>query len=158
MTCNRSQVQVRSFAARFLGSITLGLLAVPAYAQEPAAGEPIKIGVIAALSGPLVGYGKSVFDGVKMAIDQANAQGGVVVKGVRHPVQLVERDNRSDVNASVAAATSLVRDNGIKFIIGPATGFEIASAVEITQRAKVIRSSALKGGTPLPGGGMMSPV
>lgn len=142
MTCNRSQVQLRSFAARFLASITLGLLAVPSHAQTPAAGEPIKIGVIAALSGPLVGYGQSLFDGVKMAVDQANAQGGVVIKGVRHPVQLVERDNRSDVNASVAAATSLVRDNGIKFIIGPATGFEIASAVEITQRAKVIHLSS----------------
>ena len=111
-------------------------------AAPAAAGETIKIGVLTALSGPYVVYGQPLYDGVKMAVEEVNAQGGLVVAGVRHPVQIVERDTRSDVNTAVAGATALVRDAGVKFIVGPATGVETGPALEITQRAKVIELSA----------------
>ena len=144
MKCYWSKAALVGSVANLIGSLSLGLVVGTACAQVPATptGEPIKIGVISALSGPLVGYGQPLLDGVKMAAEQANAEGGVTIKGVRHLVQVVERDNRSDVNNSVAAAMSLVRDNGIKFIVGPATGSEVASVVEITQRAKVIQLSS----------------
>ena len=125
-----------------LGSALAPTLA-SAQANAPAtAGEPIKIGVLTALSGPYVPFGQPLYDGVKMAVQEVNAQGGLVVAGVRHPVQIVERDTRSDVNATVTGATALVRDAGVKFIIGPGTGVETGPALEITQRAKVIQLSA----------------
>jgi ABC-type branched-subunit amino acid transport system substrate-binding protein len=77
-----------------------------------------------------------------MAVEEVNAQGGLEVAGKRHMVQIVERDTRSDVNAAVAGATALVRDAGVKYIIGPGTGIETGPALEITQRAKVIQMSA----------------
>lgn len=131
-------------AVKLVSSLTLALVFGTASAQTPAepTGAPIRIGVIAALSGALVGYGQPLLDGVRMAAEQANAEGGLSVKGVRHKVEVIAQDNRSDVNTSVAAAMSLVRDNGIKFLIGPATGSEVASVVEITQRAKVIQLSS----------------
>lgn len=135
----------RAVASAF-GTLLVGLALPSAQAQAPApataTGEPIKIGIMAALSGSISVYGIYLADGVKMAAKEVNDQGGLLVKGVRHPIQIIERDTRSDVNTSVAVATSLVRDQGVKYIIGPATGYEIASAMEITQRAKVIHMSA----------------
>ena len=121
----------------------LAITSATAQTAAPAAvGEPIKIGVLTALSGPYFTFGQPLYDGVRMAVEEVNAQGGLVVVGVRHPVQIVERDTRSDVNTAVAGATALVRDAGVKFIVGPATGVETGPALEITQRAKVIELSA----------------
>lgn len=110
-----------------------------ASAQE---GEPIRIGVLTALSGPYVPFGQPLYDGVKLAVDEINAEGGLEVNGTRHPVEVVERDTRSDVNTTVAGALSLVRDEGVKYIVGPATGIETQAAMEITQPASVIELSA----------------
>lgn len=125
---------------RLCGMLLFGLVAGVASAQTGA--PPIKLGVLTALSGPYVPFGKPLADGVRMAAEEVNAQGGLEVNGRRHMVEIVERDTRSDVNAAVAGATALVRDSGVKYIIGPATGIETGPALEITQRAKAIQMSA----------------
>ena len=126
--------------ARIAGALLIGWGATLAVAQTAA--PPIKLGLLTALSGPYVPFGQPLADGVRMAAEEVNAQGGLEIKGRKHQVQLVERDTRSDVNAAVAGATALVRDAGVKYIIGPATGIETGPALEITQRAKVIQMSA----------------
>jgi ABC-type branched-subunit amino acid transport system substrate-binding protein len=126
-------------ALRLCGALLLGLGATLASAQGAA---PVKLGLLTALSGPYVPFGQPLADGVRMAVEEVNAQGGLEVKGQKHKVEIVERDTRSDVNAAVAGATALVRDAGVKYIIGPGTGIETGPALEITQRAKVIQMSA----------------
>jgi branched-chain amino acid transport system substrate-binding protein len=124
---------------RVCSALLLGLVTTLASAQ----GAPtVKLGLLTALSGPYVPFGQPLADGVRMAVEEVNAQGGLEVKGQKHKVEIVERDTRSDVNAAVAGATALVRDAGVKYIIGPGTGIETGPALEITQRAKVIQMSA----------------
>ena len=77
-----------------------------------------------------------------MAVDEVNGAGGLEIAGVRHPVEIVERDTRSDVNTAVLGATALVRDDEVKFVIGPATGIETSATQQITQPAGVIELSA----------------
>jgi branched-chain amino acid transport system substrate-binding protein len=89
-----------------------------------------------------VPFGQPLYDGVKLAVDEANSAGGIEVDGVKSPVVIEQRDTRSDVNSTVTGATALVRDAQVKFIIGPATGIETAAAQEITGRARVIEMSA----------------
>lgn len=125
---------------RLCGALLLCVGAAAAHAQASA--PPIKLGLLTALSGPYLPFGQPLADGVRMAVDEVNAQGGLEVKGQKRKVEIVERDTRSDVNAAVAGATALVRDAGVKYIIGPATGIETGPALEITQRAKVIQMSA----------------
>ena len=103
---------------------------------------PIKLGVLTALSGNYVPFGQPLYDGVKLAVEEINNAGGLEIAGVKHQVIIEERDTRSDVNTAVTGATALVRDSGVKFIIGPATGIETAAVQEITSRAGVIEMSA----------------
>lgn len=139
-----NKLHPRSALRAGLASLALFAAAasVPSVLAQQKAAEPLRIGVLTALSGPYVPFGQPLYDGVKMAVEEVNAQGGLLVNGVRHPVQLIERDTRSDVNATVSGATAMVRDQGLKFIVGPGTGIETGPALEITQRAGVIQLSA----------------
>ncbi len=137
----RPEFLLRTMAAAVAAFAVAGSSSTPAFAQKPA-GSPIKLGVLTALSGAYVPFGQPLFDGVRLAVAEMNAQGGVEINGVKHPVEIVERDTRSDVNGAVTGVTALVRDSAVKFVIGPATGIETAAAQETTQRAKVIQMTA----------------
>src|SRR5690606_32614645 len=138
------QLRERFKIRQLCGFLLMGLAAGTASVQaaSPPASPTIKLGLLTALSGPYVPFGQPLADGVRMAVEEVNAQGGVDVKGQRYKVEILERDTRSDVNAAVAGAMALVRDEGVKYIIGPGTGIETGPALEITQRAKVIQLSA----------------
>ena len=61
---------------------------VVAYAGEP--GKKIKIGVI----GPMkFSAGKHNWWGAEMAADEINGAGGVMLKGVKHQIELVKTDS-----------------------------------------------------------------
>jgi len=57
-----------------LGCLGLVLALGPALAEE----KPIKIGVVFIMSGPMGGYGKHGQQAVQLALDEINAQGGVL--------------------------------------------------------------------------------
>jgi branched-chain amino acid transport system substrate-binding protein len=71
-------------------------------------------------SGPLAGFGVPTGDGVKMAVEEINAAGGFQVGDTIYTITLNEQDTRSEVNNTVAVATSMIRDDGLKIIWGPA--------------------------------------
>ena len=80
------------------------LCTVPALAQQP-----IKIAFLSSLSGPFTPWGINVRDGMKLAIAEINAAGGV---GGR-PLELVERDDRNNAAEGVTAFKYLVEREGI---------------------------------------------
>lgn len=110
--------------------------------EETADAETLQIGVLTALSGDYVPYGQPLHDGVRLAVEEVNNEGGLEVGGTTYRLELVDRDTRSDVNVAVAGATELLRDEGVRFVIGPATGIEASATQEITQQQDVINQSA----------------
>lgn len=86
--------------------------------SEPAAGatgEPIKLGLIAAITGPSALSGESITRGLAIAIDEINQNGGVL--GGR-PLELVIRDDESTPARGVAAARELIEQEGVALIFG----------------------------------------
>lgn len=79
--------------------------------------DTIKIGLNYELSGGVATYGQSSVDGIKLAIEEINAAGGVLGK----QVELVEVDNKSDAAEVVSVATKLMSQDGVVAVIGPAT-------------------------------------
>jgi branched-chain amino acid transport system substrate-binding protein len=100
-----------------LGSIScvLAVLAVvlasPAVAQQA---EPIKIGVIQPLSGPVAASGNYVRMGAEIARDWINARGGVLGR----QVQLLIEDNKSDPKEAATAAEKLIVRDKAPVIMG----------------------------------------
>jgi branched-chain amino acid transport system substrate-binding protein len=93
-----------------IGLAFLPLAGAPAYAQD---GDTIKIGVIAALTGPFVQLGKPFEEGIKTYMRQY----GDKVAGKK--IEIVYRDDGgSNVELSKRAAQELIGREKVSFLIG----------------------------------------
>lgn len=102
--------QRRWFLAMVVAA-ALGATAAVAPAQQ---GEPIKIGVIQPLSGPVAASGNYIRMGAEIARDWVNARGGVLGR----QVQLVIEDNKSDPKEAASAAEKLIVRDKVPAIMG----------------------------------------
>jgi branched-chain amino acid transport system substrate-binding protein len=89
-----------------------------------AAPAPIRIGVIAPLTGASSDFGISMQQGAALAVEQINAIGGVLGR----PLQLVTRDDGGDAAMGRAASTALLAHENVIATIGFCnTGVALAS-------------------------------
>src|SRR5215831_12098268 len=86
----------RAFATGLAVAVLLGLTGSASLAQEP-----IKVGLVAALSGGSAKSGEGITRGLTIAIDEINAAGGLL--GGRK-LELVRRDDESNPSKGQVAA------------------------------------------------------
>lgn len=77
------------------------------------ASAEIKIGVAGPMTGPVAQYGDMQFAGTRMAIEQINANGGVLGEDL----VAVEMDDVCDPKQAVTVANRMV-NQGVKFVVG----------------------------------------
>jgi branched-chain amino acid transport system substrate-binding protein len=90
-------------------------LAVGASLAPARAAEPLKIGLVTALSGQSALAGEAISRGAQVAIDEINAKGGLL--GGRM-LELVRRDDESNPAKGVVAARELIFKEKVALIIG----------------------------------------
>ncbi len=71
--------------------------------------ETVPIGVITSITGRYAEFGEQHQAGFAVALEEINANGGINGQ----PVELVLRDDTSDVNAALSSAESLTREVSI---------------------------------------------
>ena len=79
--------------------------------------DTVKIGGLAPLTGNLSIYGIATDNGVKMAIDEINAAGGVLGKQIEYIVY----DEKGDATEAVNAYNKLIQSDQIDALIGDVT-------------------------------------
>lgn len=94
-------------------AVWLAALPLSALAQDK---EPLKVALITSKSGAFSTMGADVASGIRFAVEEVNAQGGVDGR----KVVLAEGDDESTPDAGRRVAEKLTRE-GSKFIIGPIT-------------------------------------
>jgi branched-chain amino acid transport system substrate-binding protein len=99
---------MKTLSAALVAAAFVGLMVRPA----PAVDEELKIGVVAAESGSFVSAGNTIVAAAKLATQQINDAGGIKIGGKTYKIKLYIRDNRTDVNVTIAAARELVDDIG----------------------------------------------
>lgn len=117
-------------------SVALGLGALM---QTASAEDTIKIGVVAAESGSFVSAGHTIPAGVGLAVKEINEKGGVKVGDKTYKLELIKRDNRTDISTAIAATQELVRDEKVAAIFGSETHDFTLAMSKITQPAKVLQ-------------------
>lgn len=117
-------------------ALAFSAMALPARAQD-AAGT-IKIGVVAAESGAFVSAGHTLPAGVSLAVKEINDAGGVQIGDKRLKIELIKRDDRTDIATAIAATQELVRDEKVAAIFGSETHDFTLAMAKITQPAKVL--------------------
>lgn len=78
--------------------------------------EPVKLGVILPLSGPNAAFGTTSLNGIKLAVDQFNAAGGVKSLGGAK-IELVVADIPQP-NAAGATTQRLISQDRVSGVIG----------------------------------------
>ncbi|MFT4171765.1 MAG: ABC transporter substrate-binding protein [Rhodocyclaceae bacterium] len=109
------ELAVQNRPTQTLRRMVVALLAVagvlPVASQ---AADPIKVGLIASLSGPSAKSGEAITRGMTIAIDEINAAGGVLGR----PLQLVRRDDEENPGKGVMAARELVQREQVAVLFG----------------------------------------
>ena len=100
---------MKGFKAGIVLALVLGLFAGAAFAAEP-----IRIGLLAPLTGPAAADGMSVLNSVKIAVDQVNKAGGV--KGRK--ITLSVYDDRIDAKEAVSLAYKLIEKDKVHAVVG----------------------------------------
>ncbi|MBA2962747.1 MULTISPECIES: ABC transporter substrate-binding protein [Ramlibacter] len=100
---------------RTLLASALGALALVLPGLAAAQGEPIKIGLVTALSGQSALAGEAITRGLQVAIDEVNAKGGLL--GGRK-LELVRRDDEANPAKGVTAARELIFKEKVAVLFG----------------------------------------
>ena len=100
---------------------------VPSHAKE------IKIGLITPLSGDVKTFGESVRNSFLIAVEEANARGGVAGMRITYVVQ----DDRNDATEAANVANLLVYQQRVKAIVGSVTSKATIPVSDIIQAAKI---------------------
>jgi branched-chain amino acid transport system substrate-binding protein len=90
--------------------VLLGLMAT----GIAGAAEPVKIGLLAPLTGAAAADGLSVMNAVQLAVERVNQDGGVL--GLQ--VELVTYDDRADGKEAVALARKLIQQDRVVGVVG----------------------------------------
>jgi branched-chain amino acid transport system substrate-binding protein len=96
------------------GTVLLAAVAAGCGGTKSSSGSTVKIALEAPLTGDQASNGVDIFDGAKLAVDQANAAGGVLGK----KIELLRADDRADPAAGVQVARRMV-SAGVFSVIGP---------------------------------------
>ncbi|MGV3726204.1 branched-chain amino acid ABC transporter substrate-binding protein [Hydrogenophaga sp.] len=86
-----------------------------AQAPAPAAGTPIRIGMIEGLSGPIANTGDAVFRNLVWATERVNARGGVKLPGGNRPLVIERFDSKGQTDEALSALRSAM-DKGITIV------------------------------------------
>ncbi|RZL58435.1 MAG: amino acid ABC transporter substrate-binding protein [Variovorax sp.] len=108
-----------------------------------AAPDPVKIGLVVPLSGGSSPIGVSVRDGVRLAVSEINARGGVLAR----PIQLVERDDESKNERGVQIAQEFVNKEKVAAVIGFVNTGPALAAQRFYQEARIPAMTTTATGT-----------
>jgi branched-chain amino acid transport system substrate-binding protein len=93
-------------------------------ATQDAGSDPVRIGFLGELSGPFSIWGVSARDGMRLAVEDLNADGGIDGR----PIELVERDTQGVPDEGVTAFRELIERRGVVAAGGPVSS-DVALAV-----------------------------
>ena len=120
---------IKTFKNRMLSATAAMVMASGmAYAEET-----IKVGILMPISGGGASYGVPLVEGVKMAVDEINAAGGV--DGMK--IEYFVRDSQLKPDVAVAAARELITKEGVDVMVGAVSSGATLAISELAKQEKV---------------------
>ena len=110
------------------------------------AADPVKLGLVAALSGASAQSGEAITRGLSIALDEINAAGGVL--GGR-PIELIRRDDESSPPRGVIAARELIFKEKVSVFFGGIDSPVSLAIVPLANKSKVPFMGVWAAATPI---------
>lgn len=112
---SRECVVLNKAVVKFAVPVVAGALALTGCGGSGGGGDTVKIAFQGPLSGDNVALGENMQNGVKLAIDQANAKGDLGFK-----LEYVASDDQGLPDKATAAAQKVIDDESVVAVVGPA--------------------------------------
>ncbi len=126
---SKTRVRFSFFTKALAAAVFAAVVALPAVAQTT-----YKIGALLPITGDLQAYGTASLNGVKLAVDEINNQGGVL----GGKLAVVVGDSQTKPQAGISAAQRLVSIDNVFGIVGAmSSGVTIPTAQSVTDSAGV---------------------
>ena len=131
-------MRLRSFVATLVAASALAT--VPAFAQTKVTNQGISpteivIGTHQDLSGPIKTWGVPVLNGMKLAVEEINAKGGINGRKLR----LIAEDSAYDPKKAVLASQKLIEKDKIFAMVGPMGSPTVIASQDILFDAGVLQ-------------------
>lgn len=122
------------------GLILSSSLAVASSAQAAMAPKEIKLGTLYASSGPFAGISMPVYYGLKLWVDQMNADGGVFVKPYdkKIPIKLIAYDDQSSTATAATLYNQLITQDKVDILTADSGSVLTSVAVPIARNHKML--------------------
>jgi branched-chain amino acid transport system substrate-binding protein len=107
----------------------------PAKTPAKASKEPIKLGAIYDYAGPCYMYSESAMNGVRIAIEEINAKGGILGR----KIDLTVRDTEMKVDVAVRELKDLILREKVNFLTGPCSSGTALAMQVVHSEYKILR-------------------
>lgn len=136
---------------RLLGAALIGapfLMSAPAIAADAPA--QITIGHLHASSGPFAAISMPVYYGIKLWVDQVNADGGAFVKvyNKKIPIKLISYDDQSNPATAATLINQLITQDHVNMLVSDSGSVLTAVAVPIAKEHKTFLFDPTGTGAP----------
>src|SRR5918999_6480682 len=123
------------FLAESIALAAAVALAAPASAKVE--GDKIILGSAISITGKYSQEGKNASDGYNLAVKVINEKGGVKVGGKTYKLEIKYYDDESTPARTAQLLERLIRQDGIKFVLGPYASGPTKAAAPITEKHKI---------------------
>jgi branched-chain amino acid transport system substrate-binding protein len=104
--------------------------------------KTLKMGMIMGLTGPLSIPSLAFMRGWEIYADVVNEAGGVKIGNDTYTLEFIEEDSKGSAEGASTAASKLVNQDGVQFIIGAMLESEVAAIYSVTQPAGALYATA----------------
>jgi len=111
----------------------MAVLFLAVAAATPSGAKDIKIGLVTPLSGDVKTFGESVRNSFLIAVEEANAKGGVAGMKITWVIQ----DDKNDATEAANVANLLVNQHRVRAIVGSVTSKATIPVSDIIQAGKI---------------------
>jgi branched-chain amino acid transport system substrate-binding protein len=114
-----------AWSCLLLGSSLLVGLATVGCSSKSGSGDKVLVGHYASMTGSEATFGRSTDNGIRLAVEEENAAGGINSK----PIEVITYDDKGDAREAGAAVTRLISRDEVAAVLGEvASGLSLAGA------------------------------
>ena len=96
--------------------------------------EEIKIGAILSLTGDAALYGQNAKEGIDLAVEEVNKEGGILGKNIK----VIYEDTQADPKIGLSAFQKLVKVDKVESVIGPITSSVLLAVAPVANKEQVV--------------------
>ena len=128
--------KIYKFAFVLLSAVGL-ILGITSTSFSKVEGNKIILGAAVSLTGKYSTNGKNTKNGYNLAVERINEMGGVKVGGKTYEFDIIYYDDESKGDRAAALAERLIKQDGVKYMLGPYSSGMTKAIAPVTEENKI---------------------